>query len=134
MKKLHVIVLTNGLEIMKLLNIIKGIIVNIHLLIFIRHKDIIPLVICFKMFQKISKTHYSTKTGFYNNKIRKKKFEDFNYRDLQMGRSKSDLGQKEEKQFKKINEVGDGPKQEEQQKEEEEKKDNEDQKKVEENN
>lgn len=39
-----------------------------------------------------------------------------------MGRSKSDLGQKEEKQFKKINEVGDGPKQEEQQKEEEEKK------------
>ena len=81
-----------------------------------------------------SKTHYSTKTGFYNNKIRKKKFEDFNYRDLQMGRSKSDLGQKEESKFKKIDEVGDGPKQEEQQKEEEEKKDNEDQKKVEENN
>ena len=81
-----------------------------------------------------SKTHYSTKTGFYNNKIRKKKFEDFNYRDLQMGRSKSDLGQKDERQFKGINDVGEGPKQGEQQKKEEDKKDNEDQKKAEENN
>ena len=53
MKKLHVIVLTNGLEIMRLLNITKGTIVSIHLLIFIRHKDIILLEICFKMFQKI---------------------------------------------------------------------------------
>ena len=58
-----------------------------------------------------SKTQYS-KNGFnYTNNItnkskKRKKFEDFSYRDLQIGkRSKSEFGDKEEQQFKKLNEI-----------------------------
>jgi hypothetical protein len=62
------------------------------------------------------KTHYSYKKSFNNTGglnttgKRKKRFEDFSYRDLQMvKRSKSDVGDKDEKtyEFKKISEVGD---------------------------
>ena len=62
------------------------------------------------------KTHYSNKNSFNNTGglnttgKRKKRFEDFSYRDLQMvKRSKSDVGDKDEKtyEFKKISEVGD---------------------------
>ena len=66
------------------------------------------------------KTHYSHKNSFNNTgglnnttSKRKKRFEDFSYRDLQMvKRSKSDVGDKEEKtyEFKKISEVGDSDK------------------------
>ena len=58
-----------------------------------------------------SKTQYS-KNGFnYTNNTtnkskKRKKFEDFSYRDLQIGkRSKSEFGDKEEQQFKKLNEI-----------------------------
>jgi len=77
------------------------------------------------------KTHYSQKNGFNTGGLnttgkRKKRFEDFSYRDLQtVKRSKSDVGDKDEKtyEFKKISEVDD-PHQVQIQKNEDEKQNN----------
>ena len=67
-----------------------------------------------------SKTQYSNNgfnyTNNTGNKSRKrKKFEDFSYRDLQIGkRSNSEIGDKEERQFKKLDEI-ESPQEQEQQ-------------------
>ena len=64
-----------------------------------------------------SKTHYAgmgtddsgVKKGFATSNRKRKKFEDFNYRDLELDlKNKTEEVEKEEKQFKKISEIGTG--------------------------
>ena len=114
--------LINGIEIMKYHNIIKEAIVNIHQLIFIKLKDMVHLGICSPEYQKnlqkkifIQKTQYSGNMA-WNNSKKRKRFEDFSYRDLQIGeRSKSEVD-KDEPKFRN---VFDNPQNQEEEQEEE---------------